>query len=73
MKKHSGNVVCAGLLVGLFGLLVMGAVMSATGLFFAPNDAALGIVQGANDFSLGVLALGALLLVFGLYMRTWSD
>ena len=74
MKKHSGNVVCAGLLIGLFGLLVMGGVTAATSLFLqVPVDGVLGIVDGASELSTVMLVLGAVLLGFGLYMRTWSD
>jgi len=58
----------------LFGLLVMGGVTAATSLFLqVPVDGVLGIVNGASELSTAMLVLGAVLLGFGLYMRTWSD
>ena len=75
MKKHSGNVVYAGLFTGIFGLLLMGGVTAATSLFLQAStaDVVSGIVQGASGLSLSLIFLGVLLFGFGLFMRTWSD
>lgn len=74
MKKHSGKVIYFGIMVGLFGLLIMGAVSAATGFIMGGAYQAIsGLVQTASDLSLALVVLGALFLGMGLYMRTGMD
>lgn len=78
MKKYSGTVMYIGIMIAIFGLLLFGATSAATNLVTQPSSIPLGVLvkdiaQTASDFSMGLLAVGALLLALGLYMRRWSD
>ncbi|MCI0504062.1 hypothetical protein L0Y65_05120 [Candidatus Micrarchaeota archaeon] len=78
MKKHSGIVLEIGILVLLFGILLMGTVGAASGMISGSPLAfagayASGIAQGASDISFAVILIGAAFLGLGLFMRTGSD
>jgi len=78
MKKHAGKFFQIGLMVSVFGLLIMGAVNIATGTILGQNyNSAPNLVQdvvgGATDASWALIIIGACLLIAGVFMITRAD
>jgi|WetSurMetagenome_2_1015567.scaffolds.fasta_scaffold725994_1 hypothetical protein len=78
MKKHSGAVLYIGVMVAIFGILIMGVVNAASDLvlgsaYGSAGAQYLGIAQTVSDISLSLIIIGALFLGLGLFMRSGSD
>ena len=77
MKKHSGSISYVGIMVALFGLMLMGAAYAANFLLTSPSSAPPSGVFGsmvdtANLVSLILLVFGSIFLAFGIYLRTMT-
>ncbi len=78
MKKHAGKFVCAGLLVSVFGLILMVGVLIVTNLILGARYSSApefirGTVTVVGDASWIFLGLGMLVLAMGLYMHTGKE
>lgn len=78
MKKHAGKVVCTGILVSVFGLIVMaGTMLVADRVLGAGHKSANELLQEAiitmGDASWILLFMGLLVLAMGFFMHTQSE
>ena len=76
MKKHAGKFLYAGIMVSVFGLLIMAAVSLATGTILghgADSGFVKNVVSGATDTSWNLIVFGVCLLVISAFMFTRSD
>ncbi|MBU0527339.1 MAG: hypothetical protein ABH983_01860 [Candidatus Micrarchaeota archaeon] len=78
MKKHAGKVVCTGILVSVFGLIVMaGTMIVADRVLGAGYKSANELLQESiitiGDASWILLFVGLIVLAMGFFMHTQSE
>jgi hypothetical protein len=77
MKKHSGKVICSGLLIVVFGLIVMAGVSIVTESIVGTSKNAapeiVNLLSASGDTSWILIVIGALALVVGIFMRNGVD
>ena len=77
MKKHAGKFVAAGMLILVFGLIIMAGVFLVSDMVIGANRTCPEVLEGtlsaAGEASWALLGFGGLALALGLYMHTGSD
>ncbi|MFH1520401.1 MAG: hypothetical protein ABID61_02030 [Candidatus Micrarchaeota archaeon] len=78
MKKHAGHAFFWGLLISVFGLLLMGAVNIVTATFFKSSEGSFSnilsnFIKTTSDISFWSIVFGIVIIIFGIFMWTRKE